>query len=467
MTPQFLLLLTLFLTGTIQAPATAPKKFDAKLTETLIKMHETAVGSRELALLLGLTRDVPESFLENGVSFSLPNARAGNHDELAPIFGDPASHGKAIALNRGYVTFVEELPLSQEDQKKCLFPAVFRCQFAIDHYNRVEVLCAFVPDTWPRNTPMCERASTVGVRYRDPVFPQQVLTILADPEPVMTPEMLRQLRSPPIHRGVVAPRLKWFPDTLLGRTGFDVGSFEAVPPLSITDMNNDHFDLPPSLQHLSRQEILRRAFKITEADIRPFYGLLQTVQHPDFSRLALEQMEQETKRLPVVEELFTDPKQTRGKPVLLHGTAKRVVEMPVKDQEVRKLYGIDKFYEIYLFAPESQGNPMVLCTPSLPEGMPTGTDTDYSEQISVLAIPYKLVVYETGVPRQTGEGPKPHFGPMLVGAQPTWHPAEKQNGRFEMHLTWGLCAILVLVLIFVRRFFRHRQSRQKIAFKLS
>ncbi len=407
-----------------------------------------------LDLLAGLLRTVPDSFLRNNISVRLPSARMPGlkEPELARFARTPSLFfGKVFQLDVGHITLVEEIPLNQEEREKYGFHQIFRCRFEIDDQNRVDVLSAFVPGDWQRS----DRAHTVSIRER------------ASATGICLPFHEQGAAAPvPL---IVTPRIVWFPDNFLGRAGFDYGSLEAIPPLAMADLKQAELDLPPSLKHLSRQEIIRRAFKFTEADVAPFYGLLQVAHQTgsrSFEREALAEWGNEGKK-PRVTDLFQKPRETRGKPILLHGTAKRVVATPVDDAEVQKLYGIDHYYQIFLYTAESQGNPIVVCTPALPTGMPEGTDSDYAEPISVVAVPYKLWVYETGAKIEDGGSDadrRASFAPLLVGGCPTWHPEKRQagaTGSFEMHVTFGLCALLIFAWVMARRF----KSRRKIEFK--
>jgi len=253
---------------------------------------------------------------------------------------------------------------------------LYHCKMTLNDGTTADVFTPSIPQTWKLEVPMQERAVAFGVYIKT-------------------------------HNGVpvfAVPAIQWYPDTWLGNLGFDVASFDQVPVSRVVD------------DELAKrnEEMLRLMFKFTEADREPFYGLLRAV-----SETPEDYLEEEAKRHHAetpfgVTDLFNRPQETRGKPILLCGTAKRVIPRTVTDGEVHALFGIDQFYEIYLFTDGSQGSPIVVCVRSLPEGMPTGDGADFSEQITVAAVPYKLWIYETS----TG----PHYAPVLVGRSPVWHP---------------------------------------------
>jgi hypothetical protein len=153
-----------------------------------------------------------------------------------------------------------------------------------------------------------------------------------------------------------------------------------------------------------------------------------------------------------VTDLFNRPHETRGKPVLLRGTAKRIVPTPVSDIEDHSLFGIDQYYQVFLYTEQSRGNPIVVCVRSLPEGMPVGDATDFAEQITVAAVPYKLWIYDT----LSGQ----HYAPVLIGRSLVWHPqpAAKRMPP-ESVTTFSFAVFCTLTLLwFVCRFWTRRRS---------
>ena len=263
----------------------------------------------------------------------------------------------------------------------------------------VEMFTPSIPSAWKLDMPMQERSAMLGV-------------------------YLKSYNGVPIY---AAPAIQWFPDNWLGNLGFDVASFDQVPVSRVIELD----------QH--DEETNRLMFKFTEADREPFYGLFRAV-----SDAPADWLEEEAKKhhleMPFgITDLFNCPQETRGKPIILHGTAKRVVRIPVTDKEVQLLFGIDHYYQIFLFTEQSQGNPIVLCVRSLPEGMPIGDTDDFSEQITVVAVLYKLWIYETLI--------GPHYAPVLVGREPIWHPQSSgAKMRSESMQAFSYTVFFALVL---------------------
>ena len=228
----------------------------------------------------------------------------------------------------------------------------------------------------------------------------------------------------------------------LGNLGFDVRLFDQVPVSRIIDEELAKHD----------EDTNRLMFKFTEADYEPFYSLLRAISETPPGWL-----EEEAKKLHArtpfrVTDLFNRPAETRGKPVLLHGFVKRIRLIPVADTE--SLFGIDQYYQMELFTVQSRGNPIVVCVRSLPEGMPVGSSNDFSELVTVAAVPYKLWIYET----QKG----PHYAPVLVGRSPVWHPKLTRKHPPELVTVFSTTVFFTLILLwFACRSWSRRNRKRR------
>ncbi|MDR3197453.1 MAG: hypothetical protein LBU34_06235 [Planctomycetaceae bacterium] len=460
-------------------------KINAEFTKTLLGIDDyswDALGDETvpleqqfddvLELLYHLVRVVPPSFLKQGVAKPLP--------DFSVLAGDPNQfRGQAFEL-KGRVVFVKEITLNPAEQKRFRIPSIFRCRFCVDDQHVADILTAFVPAAWKRNETINEHSAATGIYLKRLQSAESVSgQFTTDKSTFGTPTSDESALKESVFKEsdfvpfLVAPRLQWFPDTFLGNLGFDVGSFDQVPPLRITDMKKQQFDLVSSLRILERNEIISRAFKFTLADREPFYGLLRAMSQIPPNRIRREARriwEQEGKRENSVIELFNNPEGTRGKPVILHGIAKQVLPTLVEDKEVEILFGIKRYYQIYFYTDDSRGNPLVACVTSLPDGMPVGASPDYAENITIAAIPYKLWVYETSEKLEGGQGYKPNYAPLLIGKSPVWHPKKEpekstantliQNKKTTISLT--IFFLLLLIWIISRRF----QSKKPLKFKL-
>ena len=366
--------------------------FDAEFVKTLLDLNEAAWQSlgdetvppeQDLATLTDLTEKlaqwVPKSFLQEHVTEALPPNR-----------------GETIRL-KGHVVFVKKYAVKAFAAKNQ--NAVYCCTMILSGGTTVEIFCSAIPQTWKQDLPIQECAAAWGVYVKSyvttPVF--------------------------------AAPAIEWYPDTWLGNLGFNVASLDQIPVCRVTkkDQNDD--------------ETNRLAFKFTEADQEPFYGLLRAVSATAEGWLEKEAKKQYAETPYAVTDLFNRPGETRGKPILLRGTAKRIIQSSVTNSEVHAMFGIDHYYQIYLFTNQSQGNPIVVCVHSLPEGMPVGDAADFSVPMTVAAIPYKLWIYETS------QGL--HYAPILVGRSPVGLPVPARHPLPETFTTISFAAFFTLALI--------------------
>jgi hypothetical protein len=361
-----------------------------------------------LANLAGkLARWVPRSFLKEHISDTLPPQRG----EIVRLEGTIYSVTK----------YDGKVP-------------VYCCRMDLHNGGAIwhaDIFTPSIPQAWKQqewnqnNLVIHERIAAYGVYIKSYFGGCKISGAL--PQPPYTGTLGFEPGISPVF---VTPAIEWYPDTWLGNLGFDVSAFDHVPVSRVITEALEQND----------EETNRRTFKFTESDRDAFYGLLRAVSATSAGWLEQEAEKQQTEMPISVTDLFNHPSETRGKPVLLRGTAKRIVPTPVTDSEVPSLFGIDHYYQIYFFTEQSQGNPIVVCVHSLPEGMPTGEADDFSEAVTVAAIPYKLWVYETSAGR--------HDAPVLVGRSPVWHPKPaEQRLPPKLVTTISFAVFFTLVLI--------------------
>ncbi|MDR3181629.1 MAG: hypothetical protein LBT89_01710 [Planctomycetaceae bacterium] len=289
-------------------------------------------------------------------------------------------------------------------------PNAFRCKVKLQDGSEAEVITPSVPAAWQMDKTMSERCRFTGL-------------------------LLRKNNKAVF----ITPAIRWYPNTFLGNLNFDVGSFDKVPVKRVTEI--DALD----------DETKRTAFKLTENDNEPFYGLLQCLAKTLPGTL---EREARSNKIPQTD-LFNNPAAVRGTPVLLFGTAKRIIETKITDENVRAVLGLEKYYQIYLFTDESQGNPVVVCVSSLPERMTTGDASDFAVNMAVAAVPYKLWIYDTA----GGQ----HYAPLLIGRCPIWNPdLPTEETKKKPNETFGqisVCAFFVLLLVWYFLKWRNRTKR--------
>jgi hypothetical protein len=196
----------------------------------------------------------------------------------------------------------------------------------------------------------------------------------------------------------VAPRLAWHPATPLGELGVDAGLLDDVK------------DRAPW----------------TAADREPFYEMLAAARAAPPGRLLRTAQESagSGRDGDLVAALFAEPDHQRGRLIAVSGTVARVVRVAMEDAEAAARFGLDHYYEIDLLTADSQQNPLVFCTASLPEGMPESGPPAQAE--SIHAAGFFLKVW--GYPLAAGDGPAAgcratvQWAPVLVGQTPQWQP---------------------------------------------
>ena len=356
--------------------------FDAEFVKTLLDYDESAWQT------LGDDTIPPEQDFETFADLANKLAQWVPRSLLKENIAD------SLPPQRGEVVRLEGNVIAVQKQD-----AVYSCKMILNSGIVVDVFTSSIPQAWKLDIHTQEHAAAWGV-------------------------YVKSYENTPI---MVAPTIEWYPDTWLGNLGFDVASFDQVPVSRVSEREQND------------EETNRRVFKFTEADQEPFYGLLRAVSATTEGWLEVEAKKHHAESPFGVIDLFNRPAETRGKPILLRGLAKRIIPTPVTNSEVQSLFGIDHYYQIYLFTEQSQGNPIVVCVCSLPEGMSVGDAADFSVPMTVAAIPYKLWIYETS------QGP--HYAPILVGRSPVGHQQSAQRSMPKSFATYSFALFFTLILI--------------------
>jgi hypothetical protein len=348
----------------------------------------------------------------------------------------PGTFRGSIFQLRGRVAAVEPCRLSPEQSQRYEMPRCFRCRLLLDSPARIaEIYTENVPPSWRPGAKPDVRggASAVFLKYAAP----------ADGRPVLV---------------FVAPRLAWYSDDLLGRLGMDFGLLDS--------------------------EQMRKPFdKDSAEDREAFYQMLAAAGRAKPGQL-LAEADAELPQIPKTQRwtdragaeyysvvpLFNEPATQRGRLVALSGVARRIQKILVAEPDVLARFGIDHYYEVFLFTDDSQGNPLTFCVRELPEGMPYGNQPHYGESIRVAGFFFKTWSYR--VPTLTDPAltpdPKTHrqLSPLLVGRSLEWTPAGKPSGSTVP--TTILIVLLILILAVIwggawRSRRRQQQRRERIA----
>lgn len=349
-----------------------------------------------------------------------------------PIVGaDPPSARGHFYRPSGNVKSVETVMLSPDNARRLTFKQYYRVRMLLDGNNRpgdnrpgdnrsVVILTRTVPQAWlkqlKQNT-LDAPATAVGMFLR-----------LADNGSDNSGQ------SEPIF---AAQRIAWHPPGPLGELGMDVGLLDE----------------------------LRDRKKIGARERECFYQMLAAVgraEPGELMRLARDELKRQDKKTFSVVPLFNEPAKQRGRLVMFSGTARRVVKVHVKAADIVRRFGIRYYYEIYLYTPDSQDNPLVFCVRYLPEGMPTGSDPQYSQQIKVAGFFLKTWGFRPESAGMTdGDSKTRQLAPLLIAREPIWlEPSESGELNPLFGAVAGGLFILVLLAIWLAVWHSAKKDRQ-------
>ncbi|OYV83004.1 MAG: hypothetical protein B7Z73_16600, partial [Planctomycetia bacterium 21-64-5] len=300
---------------------------------------------------------------------------------------DPGQMRGAVVAWRGSVTrvTVEELPT--EVAERFNLPRYYRSELTIAEGSPpVVVYSLAVPRGWNIDGPLDARTEVRGLFVR-----------------------LTASEGAPV---VVARRLAWYPETVLGDLDMDVGLF-------------DELSARPDL---------------TADDRECFYQLLAAAGRAGARQLA-RAVPKEGRNAPVTP-LFNQPDQQRGRLVELTGTARQAVLVRVDDADIVARFGIDHYYEIEVFTDDSQGNPLTFCVRELPKGFPDGGTI--TEPVRVAGFFFKKWGYRQSEAAQ--ERPGKQLAPLLIGREPVWLETPPADQRFANGVFLVLFVVLTVVL---------------------
>ena len=280
-------------------------------------------------------------------------------------------------------------------------------RFMIDKYYLCDLLLE--PDSQP---------AVVYVR----TIPKAWLEKAPENERVGVLAFFLKTSSPDPHKPIpvfAGHRIAWYPEGLLGDLGMDVGLLDMV---------------------VDRQPILPE-------ERETFYQLLAAMRRAKPEQVfqaARQQVHRQAAAADSVVPLFKEPAGQRERLVLLRGAARKVVRVEVPDADIRSRFGIDHYYEISLFTPDSEGHPLIICVPSLPPDMPTGEGIQYVEEVEVAAFFLKSWSYRVPPPPEAPPEKRSDMivwkrhAPLLIGPRPIWYPRPQTSPHTVAAVVAGL-----------------------------
>jgi len=308
---------------------------------------------------------------------------AGDELDRDAIEGDPAANrGEFFSLS-GRLTRIEVRRPVDVMASRLELEQYYRCTIMLDDGRPVVVFAWTVPKAWQAGGEFDERVGAKGLFLKLGVPEEETGRVV------------------PIF---VASRIAWYPHTLLGDLGMDVGLLDEA---------------------LDRKDLL-------EKDRECFYQLLWAAGRTQPGQL-LREAKQRLREAPEnlkrpdgrgfsVVPLFNEAAGQRGRLVVLTGMARSVVKIRVDDEDIRARFGIDHYYNVFFTNDESNGNPLVFCLRELPEGMPPISDPGSAERVQVAGFFMKTWAYPVQVPdEKTGElKHQNQLAPLLIGRDMVW-----------------------------------------------
>lgn len=422
--PQFALVLMCLVTGLAESADLGPKALfgiagiGPEQLEVLTNGEPWQASGNEILqrMLYRIQQDVRPADLEN---WSLGQA---DLDRLAEA---PQSYQLQVFQLRGRVVLAESYRLSDAKEEAVELASIWRCRMLLDDGERpVDVFAAQIPKAWKVGEAIDERAGALAFFLK---------TSRKDGE---GPEAF-----------FLTDRMAWYPPTYLGRLGMDVGLLDDVVVEAPPKKNPDG----------TRPEIDWTTRLLTERDHECFYQMLRAVDSAkdgELSKWAEDELAKEGRTRFSVVPLFNEPQTQKGRLVELRGVARRIIPVRVGEREVSERFGIEEYYQVYLFTDDSQDNPVVFCLRELPEGLPQGDGPGFGEELRVAGFFFKTWSYPTSAESPDGK-PQRQLAPLLIGKGAVWYPTRAPadlSPRARLIGTGLLILVLGVVWWIFRRF---------------
>ena len=336
---------------------------------------------------------------------------------------NPGAYRGEVFHVSGRVVRVEPREPDAEAAERLDMDRFYRCEFVLGQPpERAVVFSRTIPEAWKVGEKIAEQGGAFGY----------FLKLASD-------ESGREVPT------FVARRIAWYPPTPLGRLGMDCGLLDDVRMGTPGEEGSD------SPLAVARNDPAR--LRITAADRECFYQMLAVVDRAapgELLHLASEEIESRGEEHFPVEPLFHRPGQQQGRLMAFSGSVRRLLRVRVSDEDILSRFGIDHYYQLYLFTDDSQGNPLVFCVRRLPPGMPTGDGADFGERVTVAGFFLKTWAYRIERPRDVAKSDVEYqFAPLLIGKEPVWHRIEPAPKSPFAGLTAGLAVLLVLLVVWL------------------
>jgi len=310
----------------------------------------------------------------------------------------------------------------------------YRCEFLLGEDRQPAVVFAEkIPQSWEMGKPLDQRAGALGL------FLKFSGSDVKQPTPVF-----------------VAPRVAWYPSTVLGDLGMDYGLFDDLRGEEPAE--EDH---SPGIQMPQPKRDIS-SLRLTSRSREGFYQMLAAVGRAkpgELRRQAREKLEKSGAKTSSVIPLFNEPQKVQGELVLLTGKVRQAIPVRVSEEDIVGRFAVQQYYQMFLFTDDSQGNPLVVITPSLPKGMPTGEDPSYAEAVTVAGFFFNTWAYRSRQSGQSSDKIRWQLAPLLIGQQPVWHPRPKPSSNVFAAVVFGVLFVVAICGIWIALWLSGRGDR--------
>jgi hypothetical protein len=337
-----------------------------------------------------------------------------------PAAGEAAAIADELVVVRGRATFVAPQQLPADLAERLGKPSYDVVRIVDDRGLAVSVLTMAAPAAWARWKPIDEPAGALGLPLSTATGPlPSGGPADASPWPDVNPGLV-----------VAAANVNWFPDTLLGKAGFDYGLFDSVSD----------------------------GKRLERGDTAAFYAALAAAGRTDPKAIVA------AAGGPADPLLLIDPARKwlpehRGDPVVIEGAALRATRVAIDEPFRRQEVGSDHYWELYVFVETplldidgrmQNSFPIVCCVRELSSGMPTGDRIN--EPVRVPGFAFKRYAYTFEAPVEKDGGlvaeAERQQTTLVVGPRAVWTPPPADFASGNIALIAGIAAVAALAAVF-------------------
>ncbi|MEN1679803.1 MAG: hypothetical protein AAGJ46_09425 [Planctomycetota bacterium] len=331
-------------------------------------------------------------------------------DRVAGLLAEAADGGESKARRmRVQVTSVRELPLDTDEQSRLEIDKGWLCEATIEPdtskpsvgAEAVMLVTLDVPSAWNADGVLPQPIEAIG------------LLVGAD------------------QRLLIVPKIEWRPKqagggvsfgmSLLGDLGMDVGLLDAVE--DARPLRAGEHDLFYGVLNAVGEIGAHQLARFAAGNLDRFASTYAVDAEGVDATLAKVVRARASEGEFAVAPLFNNPAAHRGELMVFDGIVRRALRIDTKTEadgepaRAAEVFGVDHYYELQLFTPDSQNLPLVFCVRDLPEGFHVGEKLQQPARLAGFFL--KRWAYRTRIPKQGDRSAdKRQVAPLLVGRSP-------------------------------------------------